>query len=52
MGYRIRPLVAAMAIAFSGAAFSQANSQVMDTVRVTAQRETPIVQQFRGIERW
>ena len=42
MGYRIRPLVAAMAIAFSGAAFSQANSQVMDTVRVTAQRETPL----------
>jgi iron complex outermembrane receptor protein len=42
MGYRIRPLVAAMAIAFSGAAFAQANSQVMDTVRVTAQRETPL----------
>ena len=42
MGYRIRPLVAAMAVAFSGAAFAQANPQVMDAVNVTAQRETPL----------
>jgi hypothetical protein len=32
MGYRIHPLVAAMAVAFSGAAFAQANPQVMDAV--------------------
>ncbi len=42
MGYRIHPLVAAMAVAFSGAAFAQANPQVMDAVNVTAQRETPL----------
>jgi iron complex outermembrane receptor protein len=31
-----------MAVAFSGAAFAQANPQVMDAVNVTAQRETPL----------
>ena len=42
MGYRIRPLVAAMAVVFSGATFAQANPRVMDTVNVTAQRELPL----------
>ena len=42
MSYRIHPLVAAMALAFSGVVFAQANPQVMDTVRVTGQRETPL----------
>lgn len=42
MGYRIHPLVAAMAVAFSGAAFAQASPQVMDAVKVTAQREAAL----------
>ncbi|PKO93711.1 MAG: TonB-dependent receptor [Betaproteobacteria bacterium HGW-Betaproteobacteria-10] len=42
MGYRIHPLVAAMAIAFSGAAFAQSSPQIMDAVKVTAQREAPL----------
>ena len=42
MGYRIHPLVAAMAVAFSGAALAQTNPQMMDAVNVTAQRETPL----------
>ena len=42
MGFRMHPVVAALAVAFSGAAFAQANPQVLDTVRVTAQRETPL----------
>ncbi|MDD2741451.1 MAG: TonB-dependent receptor [Rhodocyclaceae bacterium] len=42
MGYRIRPLVAALAVAFSGVAFAQTGPQVMDTVSVTAKRETPL----------
>ncbi len=42
MSHRIHPLVAALALAFSGVVFAQANPQVMDTVRVTGQRETPL----------
>lgn len=42
MAYRIRPLVAAMAVAFSGAALAQTNTQVLDTVKVSAPRDTPL----------
>ena len=42
MGFRFHPLVAAMAIAFSGSVFAQSSPQVMDTVNVTAKRETPL----------
>jgi iron complex outermembrane receptor protein len=42
MGFRIHPVVAAMAVAFSGAAIAQSSPQVMDTVNVTAKRETPL----------
>lgn len=42
MGYRIHPLVAAMAVAFSGLALAQSSPQVMDTVKVTAQREAAL----------
>ncbi len=42
MSHRIHPLVAAMALAFSGIALAQTSPQVMDTVNVTAKRETPL----------
>ena len=42
MSHRIHPLVAAMALAFSGVVLAQANPQVMDTVNVTAKREMPL----------
>ena len=42
MSFRIHPLVAAMAVAFSGLAFAQTSPQVMDTVNVTAQRDVPL----------
>jgi iron complex outermembrane receptor protein len=42
MGLRFHPLVAAMAVAFSGSVFAQSSPQVMDTVNVTAKRETPL----------
>ena len=42
MSHRIHPLVAAMALAFSGVVLAQSSPQVMDTVNVTAKRETPL----------
>ncbi len=42
MGYQIRPLVAAMAVAFSGAVVAQSDARVLDPIRVTATRATPL----------
>ena len=42
MGYQIRPLVAAMAVAFSGAVVAQSETKLLDPIRVTATRSTPL----------
>ena len=42
MGYQIRPLVAAIAVAFSGAVAAQTEATALDPIRVTARRSVPL----------